>query len=232
LSNNRLHLDQQRKQRDDLEARRKKAKDLGPDGHPIRAFFFNDAFTEMKGETPRWKEQSARTKGMQKISNRIFGIEVTCGPIDKVFLYHTDQFIAGGANTLIEVQRQAMADLAMLLKELGHPFPRVVNYQFDNCGENKNRFMFAYCSKLVEDGDLDVIYLDFLVVGHTHSTIDQYFSALANAIRGTKFIGSPQALWHLFDELDEAVRPAVNRKIEVSSNFNLVYHNVLYKLTS
>jgi hypothetical protein len=169
----------------------------------------------MKGDTPRWKNQSARTKGMDKITNRIFGIEVVCGTIETIFLYHVDQFIPGGANTLIEVQRQAMADLGKLLKEQGHPFPRIINYQFDNCGENKNRFMFAYCSKLVEDGCVDAVFLDFLVVGHTHSTIDQYFSVLATAIRSAKFIGSPFALWTLFDKFEEKVRPAINRKIEV-----------------
>jgi hypothetical protein len=75
--------------------------------------------------------------------------------------------------------------------------------------------MFAYCSKLVEDGVLDRIYLDFLVVGHTHSSIDQYFSVLATAIRKSKFIGSPQALWNLFDKFDKSVRPSVNRKLTV-----------------
>jgi hypothetical protein len=86
---------------------------------------------------PQYKYTTAKNKSMDKISNRIFGVEVTCGSIDTIFLYHCDQFVFGGANTLIEIQRQAMSDLAELLAKYGHPFPRIVNYQFDNCGENK-----------------------------------------------------------------------------------------------
>ena len=140
-----LHLEQQLKQRKDLDSRRELAKEMGSDGHPLRAFFFNDAFTEMKGQMPHFKDINAKTKGMPKFANRIFGVEVTCGIINTVFLYHIDQFLAGGANLLIEVQRQAMSDLGTLLKSQGHPFPMTVNYQFDNCSENKVRLPF--CSK-------------------------------------------------------------------------------------
>jgi len=120
-----------------LDERRIKAKEVDSNGHPQRAFFFNDAFTEAKGEIPHFLLNTSRNKSMDKISNRVFGVEVTCGSIDTIFLYHCDQFIFGGANTLIEIQRQAMADLGHLLAQDGHPFPRIVNYQFDNCSENK-----------------------------------------------------------------------------------------------
>jgi hypothetical protein len=133
-----------------LEERREEARKLGPDGHPLRAFFFNDAFTECKGETPHFKSLTAKSKSMDKISNRIVGIEVVCGTIDAIFLYHLDQFVSGGSNTLIEVQRQAMSDLAELLKSQRHPFPRTVNYQFDNCGENKVSFHYFFQSFTID----------------------------------------------------------------------------------
>jgi hypothetical protein len=126
------------KQRHDLEKRREQAKtDLDEKGHPRRAFFFNDAFTELKGDSPRFKSVTAKTKGMAKNTNRIFGVEVVCGDIVETFLYYADQFIAGGANILIEVQRQAMSDLANLLAKDGHPMPTILNFQFDNGSENK-----------------------------------------------------------------------------------------------
>ena len=34
----------------------------------------------------------------------------------------------------------------------------------------------------------------FLIVGHTHESIDQYFSVLAREISKTNFIGSPLSL--------------------------------------
>ena len=42
--------------------------------------------------------------------------------------------------------------------------------------------MFAYASALVENGYFDVLEVNFLIVGHTHSSIDQYFSVLSKAI--------------------------------------------------
>ena len=43
----------------------------------------------------------------------------------------------------------------------------------------------------------DKVELFFLIVGHTHASIDQYFSVLANLIIGCDFIGSPLALEYL-----------------------------------
>ena len=48
--------------------------------------------------------------------------------------------------------------------------------------------MFSDCSLLVETGLLDEIYVNFLIVGHTHISIDQYFSVLSRAINRAEFI--------------------------------------------
>ena len=42
-----------------------------------------------------------------------------------------------GANIMIEVQRQALKDLAELLQEHGMVIPKKAYFQFDNSGENK-----------------------------------------------------------------------------------------------
>ena len=47
---------------------------------------------------------------------------------------------------------------------------------------------------MVEADIFDVIDVHFLVVGHTHASIDQYFSVLAKQICRCDFIGSPLAL--------------------------------------
>lgn len=53
-------------------------------------------------------------------------------------------------------------------------------------------------SLLVEMGYFDKITVGFLIIGHTHASIDQYFSCLRNLIRKANFIASPLALQHLF----------------------------------
>ena len=65
------------------------------------------------------------------------GVEVVCGPIQGVFLYYTDNFNSSGANIMIEVQRQALKDVADMLADLGKTLPRKLFLQFDNCNENK-----------------------------------------------------------------------------------------------
>lgn len=54
--------------------------------------------------------------------------------------------------------------------------------------------MFTFMSLLVERCHLDQIDINFLIVGHTHGSIDQFFSVLAKAIDRAGFIGSPLAL--------------------------------------
>jgi len=79
--------------------------------------------------------------------------------------------------------------------------------------------MFGYASALVELGYFDAIDINFLIVGHTHSSIDQYFSVLSKAIKKAEFIGSPISLQALCNQAHkDRARPAVNRQIEVYYN--------------
>lgn len=55
-----------------------------------------------------------------------------------------------------------------------------------------------FCSILVETGAFTTITVGFLIIGHTHASIDQYFSCLRKKIRKAAFIASPMSLQHLF----------------------------------
>ena len=105
--------------------------------------------------------------------------------------------------------------------------------------------MFSYFSLLVETMVFDKIQVNFLIVGHTHSSIDQYFSILSKAIGDCEFIGSPMALEALFEKAHKAGKlankpliqrqltayydvitalfPYVNEKIKVSLSLNFKY---------
>jgi len=87
--------------------------------------------------------------------------------------------ISGGANVMIEVSRQALSELTKSLAKLGFVIPDYVMFQLDNCGENKNQYMFAFFSILVESKQIKFVELHFLLVGHTHCSVDQYFSVLS-----------------------------------------------------
>lgn len=72
--------------------------------------------------------------------------------------------------------------------------------------------MYGYLSLLNFLGHFDSIQVNYLIVGHTHGPIDQYFSVLTNKLWGTAFVGSPMALQCLFMECEN---PQVNRQIWV-----------------
>ena len=67
---------------------------------------------------------------------------------------------------------------------------------------------------LVENHKFDEILVNFLIVGHTHTSIDQYFSVISRKIREASWIGSPLSLLWLLQHAHAAGhRPAVVREI-------------------
>jgi len=99
----RLHINQQAKEREDLERRIMLAKSqYDSNGNPKYAVLFADGYTEYMGLTP--KDGIRPKKGDDKhVGNRCIGIRVVCGSIDTHFLYHTDDLVSGGANIMIEI---------------------------------------------------------------------------------------------------------------------------------
>ena len=91
--------------------------------------------------------------------------------------------------------------------------------------------MFAYISMLVDNDIFDTVDVFFLIVGHTHASIDQYFSVLARLIFKCDFIGSPLSLhallgreqyhnlsgaaWSKTDKEKSKSKPLLIRKLSV-----------------
>ena len=54
--------------------------------------------------------------------------------------------------------------------------PPVLHVQMDNAvSDNKNRFVFCFWSLLVAKGIFREVYVNFMLVGHTHDDIDALF---------------------------------------------------------
>ena len=92
--------------------------------------------TIMTCNTPKFGGKRKANVSKQ-IESRVIGVEVYCGPVKEVFFYYTDNLVSGGANIMVEVQRQALIDLEILLKEKNCILQDKMIFQFDNCGENK-----------------------------------------------------------------------------------------------
>lgn len=226
----RFHLVTQQRERQLLDTNIELARSSYDEtGQPKTVLFFCDGFTEWKGETPRFPGvHSHGAKYKTTHASRIIGVQVVCGPIDEFFVYYVDDLVSKGANIMIEVQRQAILDVAKRLATFKTStgvcleIPKHAIFQFDNSRENKNRFMFTYFSLLVEEHHFDRIDINFLIVGHTHGSIDQFFSVLAKAIDRVKFICSPLALVEVIRSA--FVNDVKKRSISVIRQIRVVYN--------
>ena len=91
-------------------------------------------------------------------------------------MFLVDSTVPGGGNLILEILRQVLNDLGER-NELPTENPTLY-LQFDNCGENKNKTMFAFLVDLVRRSIFSKIKVGFLMVGHTHKDIDSFLAQL------------------------------------------------------
>ena len=66
--------------------------------------------------------------------------------------------------------------------------PPILNVQMDNAiSDNKNRYVFCFWSLLVAKCIFDKVYVNFMLVGHTHDNIDALFGRWSIALRKESF---------------------------------------------
>lgn len=94
--------------------------------------------TLQTGNTPKVGQHRSSNAG-QVITNRLFGVQIICGPIKFMMYISVDNMISGGANLAIEIQRKAIEKLSEELEKRTMLMPPIMYWQFDNCGENKVR---------------------------------------------------------------------------------------------
>ena len=68
------------------------------------------------------------------------------------------------------------------------PLPPILNVQMDNAvSDNKNRYVFCFWSLLVAKCIFREVYVNFMLVGHTHDDIDALFGRWSMALRKESF---------------------------------------------
>ena len=63
-------------------------------------------FTKYAGHTPKLGKRISKNNEKSFFENRIFGVEIYCGPISGEVLIHTNELVRGGANLTVELQRR------------------------------------------------------------------------------------------------------------------------------
>ena len=96
------------------------------------------------------------------------------------FFYFSNNEFKTGANLNIECIHRTLIDLRRTYdEEIAKPdatlktFPHTLYLQVDGGSENKNRYLKAYCDRLVAFGLFRKVKVSYLMVGHTHEDIDQ-----------------------------------------------------------
>ena len=97
------------------------------------------------------------------------------------------------------------------------PLPPVLHVQMDNAvSDNKNRFVICFWSLLVVKGIFREVYVNFMLVGHTHDDIDALFGRWSMALKKEDFPTIP-LLMRSFIE-NKAV-PTIPHLIEEVADF-------------
>lgn len=67
-----------------------------------------------------------------------------------------------------------------------------IHFNFDNALDNKNKTVYAMMSWIVENGWFSHATMNFLLAGHSHEDIDQYFSVPSMILRHTIAATQPE----------------------------------------
>ena len=103
--------------------------------------------------------------------------------------------------------------------------PPVLTLQLDNCSrDNKNRWVFAFCSLLVYKGIFCEIYINFLIVGHTHEDIDALFGRWSNKLKTNDYPTIPRLMKSF---TDSETQPVIPHLIEEVLDFKEFVHRYL-----
>ena len=126
---------------------------------------------------PYFHERTKRSEGVEKAKYHLIGV-IAHGIGSWVYTM-SDKW-KSDSNVTIEVLQRVLT----AIEQMRGGLPGTLNVQMDNCTrENKNQWVLAYLSWLVQRGVFHTIELSFLPVGHTHEDIDQLFSRLAVYLR-------------------------------------------------
>ena len=107
----REHLREQENARQQVENTKKRCLEEDENGQPKECLFFWDAISNWSTQSPRYVLLAGRTNKSDTgvFGDRVMAVEIYCLDIDILVLYHSDEFVKGGANYMIEVVNNTLS---------------------------------------------------------------------------------------------------------------------------
>ena len=140
------------------------------------------------------------------------------------FVYVAQPPLKTGANFTLECFVRTINKLDALYQKNNQALPSRVKVQLDNASDNKAYVVLAFMSFLVEREIFEEVDLNFLMVGHTHEDIDQYFSVISRKFNTLIFKERHKGVY-TFEEFQGAVRDAFLKEEFVPRCVDLVQAN-------
>ena len=135
-----------------------------------------DAMDQRKTKVPFHNNPPKEINGQDPLNTKVIAVIVHG---HGTFLYWVTDEITHDSNLSVECLRRT---LIKVKAERGF-LPETLYLQLDNGPDNKSKHFLAFISYLVEQKIFHKVKLSYLIVGHTHEDVDQYFSCISRFIK-------------------------------------------------
>ena len=140
-----------------------------------------DAMDQKKCDMPHTIRSSKSSEKFLKLKQKLLAAMVHGYG---TYVYISPTPVGSGANFNIEVLWRTLLHVAAKRVDEGRdPLPPILYLQLDNASDNKSKAVLAFCDAMVTLGVFKKIKIGFLLVGHTHEDIDQYFSVISRHLK-------------------------------------------------
>jgi hypothetical protein len=137
-----------------------------------------DAMDQGKTQLPIMRRRAKNDK-VDLVKQKVMGVMVHGWG---TFLYVAHSPLKMGVNFVLECVWRTLLKLNAMYTAKALLWPAKLKLQFDNASDNKAYAALMFFAILVKDGIFTKVTINFLMVGHTHEDIDQYFSVIARRL--------------------------------------------------
>ena len=187
------HLEQSKIERQNYYKHNAKAKSGGDAGYKYKyVSIIMDGMDQAKTRCPHWPRAPKYMDDKEKIEFHLVGTLVWGHNVQGCYVDWTvKQQFSDDANALLTSLERTIRRIQKSRTEASEPLPEVLYLQLDNVSSNKNRWLLGYAHWLVHQGVFKRVKISFLLVGHTHENIDQFFSRVSHVLRHQRAMSLP-----------------------------------------